>query len=517
MAAQIVPLVERFQPWRDWSQREVAEFYRVESVLIQAGLRIDTDRGVSDEGEPWFVFCRADTGEVFIHFARINSQYVVAGSAFDGVVRGVDFPALVRELIARHPLVQTRPQNRSNVFLHPAALLIAVVGTAFFHTGEAKAAESSDVRHDRHKIWINASSAPSLLLPQETILLEANQAAIILAGAALGLGTDLSPAAGAARIGDLSTKTADLISARAFAADAATASLPLLMSAVAGPQTQYGAPSAAPQDFKTIAGLGDLFHELWSPPVVGLQAPGGGSAVGDISALIDPSSGRQLAATVTLNDGAHGLAAAGGAGLFVVALSTAAMPGVEAVQIVQLSGALASFDPTNVLSAPSLPAALAGLINNGDHFIGAPIASHDPSTATDPTTALAPVTKPVVPDGGTPSVTPDSGSPSVGPPTTDGGPSGGHLPSTSGEPTSSDGTVGLSVAEIDAAVASFVAHAGKVAEVATGANLVLYDTHIFQPLPAGTDLGSVTFTFGDGSSISLVGTADEIHNLPGLH
>ena len=28
------------------------------SALIQAGLKIDTERGVSDEGDPWFAFCR---------------------------------------------------------------------------------------------------------------------------------------------------------------------------------------------------------------------------------------------------------------------------------------------------------------------------------------------------------------------------------------------------------------------------------------------------------------------------
>ena len=71
----------------DWTQQELAEFYRVESALLQGGLLVTTDRGVSDEGDPWFVFCRSDTEEVIAHFARIEGCYLVASSAFSGSPR----------------------------------------------------------------------------------------------------------------------------------------------------------------------------------------------------------------------------------------------------------------------------------------------------------------------------------------------------------------------------------------------------------------------------------------------
>src|SRR5262249_19350256 len=81
----------------DWTQQELAEFYRVESVLLQHGLVVTTDRGVSDEGDPWFVFCRSETEEVVAHFARIDGHYLVISSAFSGVAQARDFKKLVRE------------------------------------------------------------------------------------------------------------------------------------------------------------------------------------------------------------------------------------------------------------------------------------------------------------------------------------------------------------------------------------------------------------------------------------
>src|SRR6516164_7030752 len=58
----------------DWSQPELAEFYRVEDALTKSGVGISTDRGLTDEGEPWFVFFRQDNEEVIVHFARIGGN-----------------------------------------------------------------------------------------------------------------------------------------------------------------------------------------------------------------------------------------------------------------------------------------------------------------------------------------------------------------------------------------------------------------------------------------------------------
>ena len=132
----------------DWTQQDLAEFYRVENALIQGGLRIETERGVTDEGDPWFVFFRADSGDPVAHFARIDGDYVLASPAYDGLARGFDLRSLVQNLIARHRLLQTHiqelnsPAAFSKILFHPSALLVAVVGTAFFKAVHADAQES---------------------------------------------------------------------------------------------------------------------------------------------------------------------------------------------------------------------------------------------------------------------------------------------------------------------------------------------------------------------------------------
>jgi hypothetical protein len=126
----------------DWSQQELSEFYRVQSALLQGGVRITTDRGLSDEGDPWFAFCREDDGEVIAHFARIDHQYVVVSSAFSGVARGRDFRVLVAELIkARPQMLPSRSGQDQNIFMHPASLLVALVATAFLMSSEKSMAD----------------------------------------------------------------------------------------------------------------------------------------------------------------------------------------------------------------------------------------------------------------------------------------------------------------------------------------------------------------------------------------
>ena len=144
MAAENVAFLFASRPRsRDWTSQELAEFYRVESALIQGGMKISTDRGVSDEGDPWFVFCREEGGDPVVHFARIDGQYIIASPAYNGVARGLDFRSMVQDLISRHKLAPVNKEKKSNIFMHPAALLVILVGTAFFKTpGEARADEA---------------------------------------------------------------------------------------------------------------------------------------------------------------------------------------------------------------------------------------------------------------------------------------------------------------------------------------------------------------------------------------
>ncbi|WP_284180335.1 hypothetical protein [Rhabdaerophilum sp. SD176] len=119
---------------RDWTNQELAEFYRVEAALTQAGLRIFSDRGQTDEGDPWFVFCRAPDGDVVIHFARIGHDYLIASDTFPETLRGQDFRQLINRFAGQNPTLMALPPSpsRSRLFVHPSALLAAIVATAFF-------------------------------------------------------------------------------------------------------------------------------------------------------------------------------------------------------------------------------------------------------------------------------------------------------------------------------------------------------------------------------------------------
>ena len=138
----------------DWNQRELAEFYRVEAALIKSGVGISTDRGLTDEGEPWFVFFRQDDEEVVVHFARIGDEYVVASNFTEAVFRGRNFQTLVRELLDSYPdFLPKQHSSRSTVFLHPATLLAALVVTGYVKSSELNATADDGSRPEKSFGW----------------------------------------------------------------------------------------------------------------------------------------------------------------------------------------------------------------------------------------------------------------------------------------------------------------------------------------------------------------------------
>ena len=59
-----------------WSKHEFDLLLGAAKFLRSEGARLITDYGVTDEGEPWFVFCAPESGEVLVHFARIAGEYL---------------------------------------------------------------------------------------------------------------------------------------------------------------------------------------------------------------------------------------------------------------------------------------------------------------------------------------------------------------------------------------------------------------------------------------------------------
>ena len=136
MAAQVFSFVRRQPAPADWSRDELAELYRIEHALVQSGLTLDVERGVTDEGDPWFAFCRAD-GEVLIHLARYDGFYRLHSPALSAPLIGRSFIELTKAFSNQVPLQITLQRNNGpRVFVHPAAMLAVVIGTIFVASNE---------------------------------------------------------------------------------------------------------------------------------------------------------------------------------------------------------------------------------------------------------------------------------------------------------------------------------------------------------------------------------------------
>ena len=139
MSASVFAFPSRGKGPQPWTNDELAELYRVVDLLGRAGLAVATDMGMSDEGDPWFVFCRVDNEEVIAHFARIDGIFVAASIAVDETFRGANFRQIVDRMVSSQPLVMPRPNPGSKLFLHPAVMLTAFVATALAHSEKTQA------------------------------------------------------------------------------------------------------------------------------------------------------------------------------------------------------------------------------------------------------------------------------------------------------------------------------------------------------------------------------------------
>lgn len=472
MVAQVLPFIRRAEARSsDWTQQELAEFYRVESALVQAGTQLETARGLSDEGDPWFIFCRADTGDVFIHFARIDGVYIVDGAAFEAPARGADFAALVRQLIECYPLAKMRGRSSGNVFIHPAALLIALVGAAFFHSNDAKAAEALEGRAEgarRSLIAATQSLPPGSVTPSTGSAFDPGpQAAAIIMSAILTLKGDLFALAkqAPAQQGGV---WSDLVDARALMLSAA-------QSVQSVPQPGFLMPSAGPPPFApldlpvgpfdTSAPIAKKFPELDLVMLVAAVAPEGRS--GAAAPPVEPAAD---------------LLSFGADKPIYLAKGVAASPTSDARNVLTLSaqGSATLMDllAKGAALVEQLPGALVELIRRGEHLdFSVPVEL--PAQGPGRDSSAAPV---VVPDTVSPPIV------SI---------ADGQLP-------------GASTAEIDAAISAFIAGVENLEFIVAGKQVVLYDEDIFGGFGSDLNLTSVTFTFDDGSSVSLVGSVEDL-------
>lgn len=88
---------------RCWPKHELPLLRRVANVLREAGLCVETESGVTDEGDPWFVFADTESGDVIAHIASINGGYVVCAPFLNGPLTGPVFSDLVAHFLDRCP------------------------------------------------------------------------------------------------------------------------------------------------------------------------------------------------------------------------------------------------------------------------------------------------------------------------------------------------------------------------------------------------------------------------------
>lgn len=127
-------------PKKDWSNQELANLFRVRQLLNAANVPVETDRGVTDEGDPWFVFCQP-SGEVFIHLCRIDGLYVLDSPNVLRPLRGMNFNDLIADFTNQAIPARASGEDTERrvisldrggkVRLHPSAMLAALVWTLF--------------------------------------------------------------------------------------------------------------------------------------------------------------------------------------------------------------------------------------------------------------------------------------------------------------------------------------------------------------------------------------------------
>lgn len=293
MTAVVVPLCRRSSSSQPWSNQEIAEFYRVTELLSQAGLAVSLDSGVTDEGDPWQVFYREDTGDVIAHFARINGQFVVACPPTGDVKRGANLRDMVASMMRGQPLfTATAGKSKSNVYLHPGMVLSAFVALAYMlavDASEARAAETSKEGStpaaaaeptgvaDQHRAtvsdgaaegWINKTMPASARKVDSSALVERYAATMIAVVTAAAYVLNAPDAAAEWVTGAVTTETASLARQAGLGAADTTPGHPDTVSLIDALKTGHQRPASSSQL------LGSEEMDMLSAPVPPSAADG---------------------------------------------------------------------------------------------------------------------------------------------------------------------------------------------------------------------------------------------------
>jgi hypothetical protein len=109
MSEDVVSLTEVRRSRTDWSKEEIAYLERAAHFVRKLGVSVETDHGVTDEGEPWFVICDASSDEVLVHFCRIRRRYVACAPFLESSLSGHVFADLIERFLDRHAAAAALP------------------------------------------------------------------------------------------------------------------------------------------------------------------------------------------------------------------------------------------------------------------------------------------------------------------------------------------------------------------------------------------------------------------------
>lgn len=142
MLSKVIPFRKKVDAG-GWRSDEFAECYRVVELLARSGLPVSIDSGVTDEGEPWAIVLREDSGDVLLHLARLDGKFVVISAAGPFAQRGDSLRAVLDTAIRTGGLAMlTRHSATANsdiLRLHPATLIAAFIAGAWAHTQTSQA------------------------------------------------------------------------------------------------------------------------------------------------------------------------------------------------------------------------------------------------------------------------------------------------------------------------------------------------------------------------------------------
>lgn len=143
----------------DWSNQELADLYRAHSLIQSAQPGLECDRGISDEGDPWFLI-GDEKGDVLVHICRIKGTYILDSVALPKALHGKDFNALIEDFLttvageqaqdaeaAQEPANVVRLARGGTVCLHPSMMIAALVWTLLMNADELTLPPSSGSNH----------------------------------------------------------------------------------------------------------------------------------------------------------------------------------------------------------------------------------------------------------------------------------------------------------------------------------------------------------------------------------